>query len=670
MHNKFFGFVAIFLIAGQHSEAQSFNKTQIAITPEPYIDSNIEWIDLDGDQDLDIVELYSHSSDAQQSIAKVYRREGQIFTAVPNAFGGVTVDPRDYDFNDFDRDGDIDLLFVDSEAIKVAVNNGSGIFTIQNTNIDNPGNWRELHWRDLDGDQDPDIVFETFIYLNTSGNFSPALFKMPAYTRNRSWADVNNDGLVDMIATKGQTFGINPLFLFINQGSGLFKEMAKLSDGYWDSGNTEWLDADADDDLDLFITEVDDKCTLFRNTFTETGDAVFQRARSFTTLTSPHVDAGDVNLDGLPDIIINGQTLSGSKTYLYLNATRGPIIDYTESELQINPFFVSNFEFQDLDADSHLDLFVLGWQDSGYEIRVQDVYLVNPQNTRANVSVPGNLTASIGTNVTLSWNHNDNQGAAYFAVTLKRNGLPFSSGFTAGSGKLVVPDRLSFQTAKQTILRDLPAGNYEWKVEAYDHAYRASGFSAASLFTIMDPPTGVTLDVLEYNKVKVNWQFTGTATHFSVWRRSSNGAITEIGTVPSGIAYFTDEDVPPNEHVEYIVKAIFNESYSAPSSSVAYYSSQFDQTAFNPAGPNVVTATGVSADFDNDQDFDLAFAGRIDLLTDKSIKLVNNGSGQYSETTLLPDATDALVPMIARDMEMMATSIFALWLEATSVDIV
>ena len=102
MHNKFFGVVAIFLLSGQHTEAQSFNKTQLIISPEPGVYSNLEWVDLDGDNDLDIVELYADINDAQQRFVKFYRNDNQVFTGVTNALGGATADPRSYDFGDFE----------------------------------------------------------------------------------------------------------------------------------------------------------------------------------------------------------------------------------------------------------------------------------------------------------------------------------------------------------------------------------------------------------------------------------------------------------------------------------------------------------------------------------------------------------------------------------------
>ncbi|MCQ8205671.1 FG-GAP-like repeat-containing protein, partial [Vibrio parahaemolyticus] len=87
-----------------------------------------------------------------------------------------------------DADGDIDLLFLDNEGVKIAVNNGNFTFVIQYTTISNPNNWHtEIHWQDLDRDQDLDIVFDMFTYMNVAGVYHPALHNMPFYTRNRSW---------------------------------------------------------------------------------------------------------------------------------------------------------------------------------------------------------------------------------------------------------------------------------------------------------------------------------------------------------------------------------------------------------------------------------------------------------------------------------------------------
>ena len=93
------------------------------------------------------------------------------------------------------------------------------------------------------------------------------------------------------------------------------------------------------------------------------------------------------------------------------------------------------------------------------------------------------------------------------------------------------------------------------------------------------------------------------------------------------------------------------DSYSAPSATVAYYSAQFDELPFNPAGPNIITAAGTAADFDQDQDYDMGFVGRIDDLDGTSKLLINNGSGTYSGVAFLPAGEVLAGPIITRDMD-------------------
>lgn len=290
-------------------------------------------------------------------------------------------------------------------------------------------------------------------------------------------------------------------------------------------------------------------------------------------------------------------------------------------------------------------------EDGEYSVRTQDGYNANPGNTRPVPEAPSTLTSVVGEQVTLSWEHAEAQGAVFFDLSITLDGVPFSPGLARADGGFLMPDALNFQTTSDLTLQNLPPGNYEWRVQAFDHAYRASGFSPSNSFTVMESPTSLTLVALAYNKVEITWQYTGTATGFAVLRRSTNGALAEIGTVQGGTMIFTDDAVPPNEHVEYIIKAMADGSYSAPSMSVDYYSAQFDEAPFNPAGPNIITASGTSADFDQDQDYDLGFIGRIDDLYETSRVLNNSGLGVYSGGVFLPTNEEITDLAVARDMD-------------------
>ena len=166
--------------------------------------------------------------------------------------------------------------------------------------------------------------------------------------------------------------------------------------------------------------------------------------------------------------------------------------------------------------------------------------------------------AIVGEQVSLSWDHNADQGAAFYDLALDLDGVPFTSGVALHNGYLLMPDVINFHTAKQLTLQNLPPGNYEWRVQAFDHAHRASGFSEPGSFTVVEAPTALALNVLAYNKVELTWQYAGTATGFAILRRSTNSPLAEIGTVPGNTLIFVDPAVPPNEHVEYVVKAVSN----------------------------------------------------------------------------------------------------------------
>ena len=130
-HNKFFGVAVIFLTLCQPTKAQTLSKTQLTVSPELGIYSNIEWLDLDGDNDMDLVELYSDPNDDANSFVRVFRNDSESFSEMQNAFSDPSLDPRHYDFNDADNDGDIDFLFLDNEGIKIALNSGGFSFNIQ-----------------------------------------------------------------------------------------------------------------------------------------------------------------------------------------------------------------------------------------------------------------------------------------------------------------------------------------------------------------------------------------------------------------------------------------------------------------------------------------------------------------------------------------------------------
>src|SRR5688572_29450649 len=105
--------------------AQTPLRTALQATPSIPLYDKIEWVDLDGDQDLDLVTFYLNDYAPSQNHIKVFENKDLIFTEVVNAIDVVSVQPVNYDFADYDADGDIDFIFVDYQTLKIAVNQGN-----------------------------------------------------------------------------------------------------------------------------------------------------------------------------------------------------------------------------------------------------------------------------------------------------------------------------------------------------------------------------------------------------------------------------------------------------------------------------------------------------------------------------------------------------------------
>lgn len=128
----------------------------------------VEWADIDNDLDLDLVT--SGVSTGASGKAVIYRNDGATFTAVDQTeipvlfaggIGGASISP-----GDFDNDGDLDLLVTGgtggspySTFAAIYVNNGSGTYA-KYDGFDLPqAVSRSAAWGDYDRDGDLDILF-------------------------------------------------------------------------------------------------------------------------------------------------------------------------------------------------------------------------------------------------------------------------------------------------------------------------------------------------------------------------------------------------------------------------------------------------------------------------------------------------------------------------------
>ena len=211
------------------------------------------------------------------------------------------------------------------------------------------------------------------------------------------WADVNNDGLLDLYVTK---WGARNT-LYLNKGDGTFQDVSHDAGvDYWGYGNAAtFLDYDRDGHMDLllcnyFAEEVQDPRTgkkvrndlwhpvttrVMHETFTHArngghkvlyhnrGDGTFEDVTAQSGLNSGlwtlAVGAGDLNNDGWPDLYV-ANDFGPDELYLNTGATENPprfrlVIDPRGHPGIGNDWWKGmNVDMGDVNNDGYLDIYV------------------------------------------------------------------------------------------------------------------------------------------------------------------------------------------------------------------------------------------------------------------------------------------------------------------------
>ena len=173
------------------------------------------WGDFDNDSDLDILLYGVYASGLYTT--KIYRNDDTNFVDINAGLTGI--------FNgcgawgDYDSDGDLDILLSGDKGLfepisKIYRNDGSGIFTDINANIDGI----------------------------RSGSCS--------------WGDYDNDGDLDLIVLGTDTFNVTITKIYENDNYTFPGTAISLTGFYWSAAT--WGDYDNDLDLDILITGIQD----------------------------------------------------------------------------------------------------------------------------------------------------------------------------------------------------------------------------------------------------------------------------------------------------------------------------------------------------------------------------------------------------------------------------
>lgn len=246
---------------------------------------------------------------------------------------------------------------------------------------------------DINNDGLPDVL----LTANTSGNrlfLNKGNLKFEDITekaglRKGRWStgavmsDVNQDGLTDIYICNGGPY-MSPDSLrnelYINQGEGVFKEMAADYgiDGAHRSTQASFFDYDRDGDLDLFVMNYSDlvfrthdpdkqpdtyypkekfpqnSCVLYRNEGIGKYTDVSREAGIMKPAFGLGLITSDMNGDGLVDIYVSNDYLVPN--FLFINQGNGTFRDEIKDRLDHCTHFSMGADFADFNNDGLMDI--------------------------------------------------------------------------------------------------------------------------------------------------------------------------------------------------------------------------------------------------------------------------------------------------------------------------
>lgn len=399
------------------------NTSPLIISPAPEGLNNgkVSWIDADRDGDLDL--MVSGERGANDYIARVYRNNNGNFNLIFDTLG---VRFPAIAWADYDLDGDADLLLSGQNnggnrlTTLLRNNAGSGLVAVNNPFPDVYGS--AAAWGDYDNDGDPDLLiagnvaantYITEIYRNEGGSFvvdSFASDQLPNVQFGAvSWGDYDADGWLDIVLAGETNTGLITR-VFRNQQNRSFVDINATLTGVKE-GSVEWGDVNNDGLLDLLITGesaavgFSPVSRVYRNnagTFVPYALGVLQPVKRGSATF------GDYDDDGLIDILLTGQDGASSNdraTRLYKNTGTGFAEEAGSSLGLENADLGSHAAWGDYDRDGKLDVALIGrTAASPSTARTLSIYRNTDATANLTAIAPASLVATPSADsVTLSW---------------------------------------------------------------------------------------------------------------------------------------------------------------------------------------------------------------------------------------------------------------------------
>jgi len=407
------------------AHGQNFSKVTMAAF-DPLTNAKSEWVDFDNDGLLDLFVSGTDNLGAFENT--IFINNGD------DTFNQINLDALTaigFDFGDYNNDGftDIAISGRNSSGAKFTKiyrsNNGTSFTEVDFslTDLSSGG----IIWEDLDNDGDLDLLLTgldasddpiTLLYRFDGTNYNLITTSFPALSDGRILAtDANNDDLWEIILTGFTNAGQAETIIYTIDNN---FSLTIFTDGLDNTTFNDLTISDYNEDgfSDLiqsgtFGVTLEDGAELYQNN----GVNGYTQVSSFLQdVLSSSVNFGDLNNDGLTDIILTGIDGSGIQYFNYYQNS-SPSYNFSIQATAAEKIFSGDVAIGDYDNDGDLDFFQIGNSDI---IPQGNLFESDQQSVIANAapSVPANLTATVeGDSVRLSWDKSTDDLTAQNSLT-------------------------------------------------------------------------------------------------------------------------------------------------------------------------------------------------------------------------------------------------------------
>jgi len=284
---------------------------------------------------------------------------------------------------------------------------------------------------DIDGDGDQDLLMagqdpgrRTSLYLNEGNGVFAEVAVIPfprASSTVTFFEDLDADGDLDLFFS-GNGFSIGEFtHIYLNDGLGEFTQLANPSLPEFLGSGAAIEDVDSDGDLDILISAMDANDDFVADVYLNDGNANFTPSGNtdFTPVKSASIAFIDVENDGDADVIISGiQENDAASTILYLNDGSGSYSLDTNSVFeQLN---ADDVDVADTDNDGDLDILMSG---TAVGLGVRTILYINDGNGEFNELTTAGLQETFaGTNAIADLDNDGDQDIVI--IGSQEGGLP------------------------------------------------------------------------------------------------------------------------------------------------------------------------------------------------------------------------------------------------------